>query len=339
MNKKDLKLSDIGEFGFIDSIKENCHFSRSRPIMGIGDDCAVIGPYNGKVLLITTDLLVEDIHFVLARIKPVDLGQKVMAVNLSDIAAMGGIPLHGFISLAAPKTIDLGVLHDVYDGIRDMCRKYHVNILGGDTSSSPDKLIINAAIVGEAPEGEVLYRNGARPGDKIYVTGTVGDSAGGLKIINGHASAPDSTASVLVKSHHNPVPFLEAGRIIAGSRLAGSMIDLSDGLCSDLGHICQESGVGARLFQSSIPISKEVKVLAEINRLDPYDLALYGGEDYRLLMTVPAGKCSEFQSLFVTGRPCQIYEVGEITSSKGLRMIMEDGKEVAIRAKGYDHFY
>jgi thiamine-monophosphate kinase len=339
MNEKDPKLSDIGEFGFIESIKENCHFSSDRPVMGIGDDCAVIGPYDGKVLLITTDLLVEGIHFVLEKIDPVQLGRKVIAVNLSDIAAMGGKPVHGVISIAIPKTTALETIQSIYSGIKDMCRKYRVNLLGGDTSASPDRLVINAAIIGEATENEVLYRGGAKPGDRIYVTGTLGDSAAGLKITSGDASAPDSTASILIQSHNSPVPFLEAGKIIAKSKLAGSMIDLSDGLISDLRHICQASGVGARLFSSSIPLSKEVGLLAEINRFDPYQLALYGGEDYRLLVTVPPVNSIEFESLFVDGRPCHIYKVGEITLKKDIRIVMDEGREEAVQVKGYDHFY
>ena len=338
MNKKNLKLADIGEFGFIESIKDNCHFSLDRLIKGIGDDCAVFGPYDGIVFLVTTDLLVEDIHFVLDRIDPADLGRKAMAVNLSDIAAMGGTPRHGVISLAVPGNVDLATLHSLYHGIKDMCRKYSVNMLGGDTSASPDRLVINVAVVGEAPEREVLYRNGAKPGDRIYVTGTLGDSDGGLRIITGQASAPESTSSVLVESHNNPTPFLEAGRIVARSGLAGSMIDLSDGLVSDLGHICRASGVGARLFHSALPISKEVKRLAEINHLDPQHLALYGGEDYRLLITVPPANRSEFESLFANGTPCRPYEVGEITAEKWLKMRMDDGTDETLRMKGYDHF-
>ena len=340
MEKKELKLGDIGEFGFIESIKDNCHYSPNSLIKGIGDDCAVIGPYHdGHVFLITTDMLVEDIHFVLGKIDPETLGQKAMAVNLSDIAAMGGTPLHGFASVAVPKSMDLAIIHSIYDGMKAMCRTYGVNILGGDTSASPEKLVINVTLIGEAPENEVLYRKGAKPGDQIYVTGTLGDSAGGLKLIREEVSAPASESSILIEAHNRPVPFLEAGRIIAGSKLAGAMIDISDGLVSDLRHICQSSGVGARLFHSAIPLSAGLAALAHMNDLDPYELALYGGEDYRLLLTVPLTNFAEFESLFDREKPCRIFKVGEITEENGIGLVMEDGVEKVLKIRGYDHFH
>jgi len=338
MEKKDLKIGDIGEFGFIRSIQEGCHYSSKGIIEGIGDDCAVIGPYDGHVFLMTTDMLVEDIHFLLGKISPEDLGHKAMAVNLSDIAAMGGTPLHAVISIGIPKSMEITVIHAIYNGLKGICGQYGVNILGGDTSSSPENLIINVAVLGQAPEKEVLYRKGAKPGDRVYVTGTLGDSAGGLKLLRDEMKAPERTASILIREHNRPVPFLEAGRVIARSQLAGAMIDVSDGLIADLGHICEKSGVGARLARAAIPISDEVRLLAETNGLDPYELALYGGEDYRLLVTVPEGNAEAFEGLFHRGDPCHIHELGEITRKDGIQMIMENGSKKSLRVKGYDHF-
>ena len=290
-------MGDLGEFGFIESIKEHCHYSFNGLIQGVGDDSAVIGPQNGNVFLITTDMLIEDIHFILGKIDPEHLGQKVIAVNLSDIAAMGGKPLHGVISVAIPKSMHVTTIHAIYNGMKEMCGKYRLNIIGGDTCASPQKLIINVAILGEAPENEVLYRKGAKPGDKIYVTGTLGDSAGGLKLITEEFSAPDNVAPVLMEAHNRPVPHIEAGRMIAQSKLAGAMIDISDGFVSDLRHICEASHVGASILHQSIPISDEIRLFAKNNDLDPYELALYGGEDYRLLVTVPWENCEKFESL------------------------------------------
>jgi len=338
MGKKELKIDELGEFGFIETIKDHCHYSFNGLIQGIGDDCAVIGPYNGNVFLITTDMLVEDIHFILGNIDPEHLGQKVIAVNLSDIAAMGGTPLHGVISMAVPKSMKVTTIHAIYNGMKEMCRRYGLNIIGGDTCASPHKLIFNVAIIGEAPENEVLYRKGAKPGDRIYVTGTLGDSAGGLKLVTEEFSAPESVATVLMNAHNLPVPFIETGRMTAQSKLAGAMIDLSDGLVSDLRHICNESGVGARILHHSIPISDEVQLFAQINSLDPYELGLYGGEDYRLLITVPSENCGRFESLFKKDTSHHIYEVGEITVKQGMRIVMEDGKEEDLSVKGYDHF-
>jgi len=229
-------------------------------------------------------------------------------------------------------------VHSIYRGMKSVCRQYGVNILGGDTSASPDRLMINVAIIGEMPEKEVLYRSGAMPGDGIYVTGTLGDSAAGLKLIKEEANAPGNVASVLIEAHNRPVPFLEAGRLIARSGLASAMIDLSDGLVSDLQHICESSHVGARLCRNDLPISKELRSLAEINRLDPYDLAISGGEDYRLLITVPKENSEPFLKMFEQGTPCNMFCVGEITENPGLEIIRPDRTIARLDVKGFDHF-
>ncbi len=338
MKNKDVKIKDIGEFGFIRSIMDNCHFSSEKIVKGIGDDCAVIGPYGDKLFLITTDLLVEDVHFTWGKISPEHLGQKAVAVNLSDIAAMGGKALHLFLSLAIPKSTRLKYLHSIYGGIKTMCERYGVNILGGDTSASPDRLIINVSVLGEVNEKEVLYRDGARPGDAIYVTGTLGDSAAGLKLMKGDFSAPNSLAESLMKKHNLPVPLLETARRIARTRMAGSMIDLSDGLLADLRHICEASDTGAKLRHSNLPISPELKTLSEINKFDPYDLALSGGEDYHLLVTVPRKHASSFQKTFETGETAHLFPIGEITSRKPITILMPDGVEKKIDAEGFEHF-
>jgi len=338
MKKRNLKMEDIGEFEFIRSILGDCLCSHKKLIKGIGDDCAVIGPYEGKVLLITTDLLLEDVHFILGKGPPEHIGEKAVAVNLSDIAAMGGNALHLFVSLAIPKRMNVATIHSIYHGIKAMCRNYGVNILGGDTSASPDRLMINVAVIGDVFEKEVLYRSGARAGDGIYVTGTIGDSAAGLKLIKGEISAPEPLASTLKEVHNRPVPFLEAGRMIARSQLASAMIDLSDGLLSDLWHICETSGVGARLSHSAMPLSDELGSLAEINNFDPYDFAISGGEDYRLLITVPQKNVELFQKMFEKAVPCHIYYVGEIVENGGIEISRPDGTKEQLEVTGFDHF-
>lgn len=338
IKRNKLKMSDLGEFGFIRSIQENCHFSHSKWVKGIGDDCAVIGPYEGRVLLVTTDLLVEDVHFILKKIPLEHLGEKALSVNLSDIAAMGGKALHGFISLAVPRAMGLESIHAFYRGLKNVCRQYGVDILGGDTAASPDRLMINVTVIGEAPQDEVLFRSGARPGDHIYVTGNMGDSAGGLKLIKEEASAPKSIASSLIKAHNRPKPFLDAGRMIARSRLASAMIDLSDGLTSDLRHICEASRVGAKLSRETLPLSRELRTMAEQNRLDPYEMALSGGEDYGLLVTTPKNNADPFLEMFKKNAPCPIFCIGEITENLGIEIALPDGTTEPLDAKGFDHF-
>jgi thiamine-monophosphate kinase len=337
-NRDDMQIGDIGEFGFIRSIKDGCQFSSEKLIKGIGDDCAVVGPYENKVFLITTDLLVEDVHFISTKISPQHLGRKAVAVNLSDIAAMGGRPLHLFISLAVPESTKLGTLHAIYNGMKGICKDYRVNILGGDTSASLDRLVINVTVLGEAHEDEVLYRSGARPGDALYVNGTLGDSAAGLRLIKGELSAPEDISSPLMEAHDLPEPSLEAGQMIARSRLASAMIDLSDGLISDLRHICEASGTGAILSQTALPISENLKILAERNDFSPHGLALSGGEDYRLLITVPEKNSGAFQKMFEKGVPCPVYHIGMITDNPGIKMVGPDGVERQLEIAGFDHF-
>jgi len=333
-----LKFREIGEFGFIDSIKEQCVTSLKGVVKGIGDDCAVFGPYSGRVLLFTTDMLIEDIHFLRDRITPYQLGWKAIAVNLSDIAAMGGEPLYCLISLGIPVEMDVELIQDFYKGMKDICERYRVNIVGGDTVASPDKLTINVSLIGDAKEGEVLYRSGARPGDKIYLTGNVGDSSAGLKILKNEISPPRSMSGHFLKTHNEPKPLIETGRIVATSRLASSMIDLSDGLLSDLGHICEESRVGALLFGSKIPLSSELKLLASRANFNPLDLALSGGEDYLLLLTVPEANTHDLELLFEDNRPSPLYLIGEMTEEEGIRMVTEDGSVEELGPKGFNHF-
>ena len=244
-----MKFSEIGEFGFIESIKKECITSWEKVIKGIGDDCAVFGPFSGRFLLFTTDMLVEDIHFLKDGITPYQLGWKAVAVNLSDIAAMGGSPRAMLISIGIPVERNVESIQDLYRGMKDICEQYGVNIIGGDTVASPDRLIINVSLIGDAKEDEILYRSGAGPGDKIYVTGNTGDSYAGLKILRHEISCPQSVVEHFTRAHNRPEPLVEAGRIIATSHLASAMIDTSDGLLSDLGHICTESGVGADMAQ------------------------------------------------------------------------------------------
>jgi len=338
MANKDQKIGKLGEFGFIRSIMDHCHFSPEKLIKGIGDDCAVIGPYGNEVFLITTDLLLEDIHFLSGKIPPEHLGQKAVAVNLSDIAAMGGNALHMFMSLAIPEQMTIDCLHSIYRGVKAMCRRYGVNLLGGDTSASHDRLMLTVTVRGSAPLEEVLYRKGAGGGDIIYVTGTLGDAGAGLKLIKNELSAPEALASALIGAHNLPIPLMEAGRIIAQSRLASAMIDLSDGLVSDLSHICEASSVGARLTYSALPLSDNLRLLAEINGFDPYKLALSGGEDYRLLVTVPRKNSEPFQEMFKNGYPCHVYLIGEITNEDGLTMLTSDGVENKLEVEGFNHF-
>ena len=333
-----MKFSEIGEFGFIDSIKTLCDTSRKGIIKGIGDDCAVFAPSRGRVLLFTTDMLVEDIHFLRDTVTFYQLGRKVIAVNLSDIAAMGGRPLVSLISLAIPVEMNVEVIQELYRGMEGICKHYQVSIVGGDTVASPNRLVLNVSVIGDAKENEVLYRSGAGPGDKIYLTGNLGDSSAGLKILKNEISPPESIGSFFIKAHNEPIPLIETGMMVAASGLASAMIDLSDGLLSDLRHICRESGVGALLQAEKIPLSSELRLLASHANFNPLYLALSGGEDYQLLFTVPEAKAQGIEKLFKEHRLSPPFLIGEICQERGIRMVNDDGSVLELRPQGFNHF-
>ncbi len=332
-----MRFSEIGEFGFIDSIRGQCDIPVKGVIKGIGDDCAVLSSRTGRALLVTADMLVEDIHFVIGKIPFYQLGRKALAVNLSDIAAMGGRPLAALISLAIPVETEVEAIQELYRGMRDICDRHEFTIVGGDTVASPDKLAINVSMIGDARQDEVLYRSGASPGDKIYLTGYVGDSIAGLKILKNELTPPEGTGGYFIKAHNDPAPLVEAGRIIAASGLASAMIDLSDGLLSDLGHICEESGVGALLFAERIPLSSELTLLAQSEGFNPLDLAISGGEDYQLLFTVPAENEQGIEKLFEE-HDLPLYLIGGMGQGQGIRMVKADGSVAQLRPKGFNHF-
>jgi thiamine-monophosphate kinase len=333
-----LKFKEIGEFGFIDRIREVCDISVRGVIKGIGDDCAVFRASSGRVMLFTTDMLLEDIHFMRDAITPYQLGRKVIAVNLSDIAAMGGRPLVALISVGIPVQTGVEEIQELYRGMRDICTGSGLDIAGGDTVASPDKLVINASVIGEVRENEVLYRSGARPGDRLFLTGSVGDSSAGLKILQHEIRPPESIGRHFIKAHNEPTPLVEIGAFIATSGLATAMIDLSDGLLSDLGHICKESGVGALLFSEKIPISPELTLLAGGAKFNPLELALSGGEDYQLLFSVPEKNAQGIETLFKEHGISPPSLIGEIVQERGIRMRKHDGSSEELRPQGFNHF-
>lgn len=330
-----MKLKEIGEFGFIDRIKAGCLIREKDVIKAIGDDCCVFRTSGKLVSLLTTDMLVENIHFLRDTIPPFKLGRKIMAVNISDIAAMGGTPKEAVISIAVPDSIEVEYLDVLYDGMKEMAREFDVNLLGGNTTSEPEHLVINVALIGEAAEDEVLYRSGAKAGDIVFLSGPVGSSAAGLDILLN--KRPVDTFCELLNAHYDPYPQIRAGRIIAGLKLAHSLIDVSDGVASDLGHICDESGVGAIIEEDKIPVSEMFKKYIEKYNLDFERLALHVGEDYVLLGTA-SGESAGFLARALKSQDCQFIVIGKITADPGIKLAGRDGSSRQIRASGYNHF-
>ena len=333
-----MSLKEIGEFGFIQKISSGCLIRPDTIVKAIGDDAAAFRSDPEQLALITTDLLVERIHFLRKAISGFDLGYKALAVNLSDIAAMGGTAREAFISIAIPDDCQLDYLDDIYDGIKDLAAKFDVNVLGGDTTRSKVDLIINIVIQGMVPESEILCRDAARPADIIISTGFLGDSKAGLHLILNQIAANTERLKSLLKAHNLPQPHLREGRFLARQAGVHAAIDTSDGLSSDLGHIAKESKVGARLYADKIPVSPNLKDFCARFDFDPVDYALSGGEDYTLLCTIAPDRADDVAHDFEKKFKRPLFALGEITAGKQLTLIYPDGKTKPIAPTGWDHF-
>lgn len=326
-----MDLRSLGEFGLIDRIA-----ARISPLQGvrrgIGDDAAAVEPSTGRIQLMTSDMLLEGVHFDLSYTPPELLGRKSLAVNLSDIAAMGGDPRWFLLSLALPSSLSLEFVDRFVTGLLSMADEHHVALIGGDTCSSRSGLVINIALVGEQHPERVTYRTGARPGDLVCVTGTVGDS--GLGLLQLRAGITDGGA---VSRHLDPAPRCATGKALAEAGIPTAMIDLSDGLLADLGHILKLSAAGARIVTELVPLSSHFREAALRFAEDPLHLAMTGGEDYELLLTLPPDRLDDADSLALeTGVPLTV--IGEITSEPGLSVRDRDGKSHDAAIRGFSHF-
>jgi thiamine-monophosphate kinase len=329
-----MDLREIGEFGLIKRIRKWMAASDPALIQGIGDDVAVI-EMGQKALLVTTDILIEGIHFDRSWIDPYRLGKKALMVNLSDIAAMGGIPKYFLISLGLPKNLPLSFTSLFYRGLKEGAKKFQVHLIGGDLSLSP-KIVINICLLGEGKKGRLLFRNGATVGDDLYVSGTLGDAALGLKILQkkGGIAQPKG----LIERHLFTCPRIELGQTIAQHRWATAMIDVSDGLMIDTSHLLEESGVGVRIWEDRIPLSRPYRKWIHSYSKDPYQIALSGGEDYELLFTALPDMRKRISTLSRSSK-IPITRIGEIVSKKeGFHIISKDGKDYSPSRLGFEHF-
>ena len=326
-----MKLSRLGEFGLIDRIRRNIAIG-SGVHLGIGDDAAWVDHPRGSSL-VTADLLIEGIHFDLNWTSLVDLGYKSLAVNLSDIAAMGGTPAYVMLSLGIPANFDSNKIDKLYRGIKGLAKKHCVTIVGGDTNTA-DSLIISVCLIGHPPK-KPICRSGAHVGDDIYVTGTLGDAALGLDLLKLKRRPQSRAFEQLLTRHHRPTPRLAAGALLAKRNLASAMIDVSDGLIQDLTHICQASGVGARIQQDKLPLSSAYRALAGTIGMTH---ALSGGEDYELLFCAAPQQRKRIDTLGKQAR-VPITRIGVcVPPAAGIRVLDAAGTEVRIKSHGHDHF-
>lgn len=327
------RFSDIGEFGFIDRIA--AHAQRNRVLCGIGDDCAVMAAGQGCVRLVTVDAMVEGVHFV-PQAPPEGVGYKLLAASLSDVAAMGGKPTDAVVAVSASGDCDAGYVERVYNGLFACADRFGVAVVGGDTTRTSGALVLSLTLTGEMARDQVCYRSGARAGDAVYVSGTLGDAAGGLGVVLGDVDLPGKVRTALLQSHYQPEPRLDLGQALAETRAVTAMIDVSDGVASDLSHICRQSGMSAVIRAAAIPMSRAFEKFCEVSGEKKIDLALTGGEDFELLFSVSHTQIDKVEALAEQYSICRI---GEIVAGDGSVMIEDgDGKRALLEELGYDHF-
>jgi len=303
-----------------------------RLVLPIGDDAAAFRVHPGRLLLVSTDALVEGVHFDFRYCSPEDLGWKALAVNLSDIAAMGGIPLYVTTSIALPSKGLPDFISRFYRGLTALARQHSVTLIGGDTCRSLKGVFLDLTIIGDVEPTHLLTRQGAKPGDSLYVTGELGGSSVGLELLS--RSKKPVPRSVAIRRHLRPQPRCAAGRFLAERKLVSAMIDLSDGLSTDLAHLCDQSGVGAVVEASRLPLVRiPVRQRQFLSHAAPH-YALHGGEDYELLFAVPS-RLSQSVPNRIGGLPVQ--RIGCITRSSGI-WLLEGNRKHRLHPSGFDHF-
>ena len=335
-----MKIEELGEFGLIDRIQRALPTPGKDVLIGIGDDVAVLRATDDRVWLATCDVQMEGAHFLRDAIAPRDLGRKALAINLSDIAATGGAPRFALVSLGLPKDLDVEFIDGLYAGLRAEAESFGVDIVGGNISRSRLGVFIDIFLLGDAPQKNVLLRSGAHVGDKILVTGTLGDAAAGVALLLDAALTTTDAYAVIARVRRDtPTPRVREGQLIGAAHAATAMIDISDGLASDLGHICERSNVGARVLAEKLPVAEANRGLAQNARGNEWQFALFGGEDYELLFTAPATQTDALATQITRETGTRVSIVGEILPvSEGRQLVLPDGRVVPLEARGWDHF-
>jgi thiamine-monophosphate kinase len=335
------ELSELGEFGLIDHLTVNMKPKDQSIIKGIGDDTAVIDA-GDHYLLATKDLLIEGIHFDMAYTPLQHLGYKSVVVNLSDIAAMNGTPKQILVGIAVSNRYSVEALTDFYQGMYAACKRYKVDLVGGDTTSSPSGLFISVTALGTVTKDEVTYRNTAMPNDLVCVSGDLGGAYMGLLLLerekevfkNDPTMQPDLTGhDYILQRQLKPEPRFDVLEQLSKAGIKPTaMIDISDGLASEILHICKSSKIGCNLYEDKIPIDPATSMIAGEFNIQPITAAMNGGEDYELLFTVPLAEHDKIMA--IKG----ITIIGHITAdSEGVNLIALDGTAVPIQAQGWEH--
>ena len=333
-----VRLADIGEFALIARLTAGLE-SRPDVALGVGDDTAALDLGADQLLLATCDCQVEGRHFLMHVATPREIGHKALAVNLSDIAAMGGEPLWVLVSLIAPPELDVSVVDGIYEGLRALAERYRVAIVGGNVSSTSGPLTLDITALGRVARERMVTRAGAHPGDRLLVTGSLGAGRVGLRAFTstgGVEPPPDALAWVRARMT-TPEPRVREGMALAATGAVTAMLDISDGLAGDLGHICERSHVGALVDAAALPLDDATRAVALALGEDPVALALSGGDDYELLFTArPEDVARVTEAARAVGTAVTV--IGEITAPEaGLRVRRLDGSIRPLVPRGWDH--
>ena len=327
----------LSEFDLIARLTAGAPVKEGDLICGVGDDCAVIKGTGDRDWLVTTDALLESVHFSREWCDPAALGWKSLAVNMSDIAAMGGRPRYYLVALGLPGDFSTRDAEMIYSGMHEMAREAGAILIGGDTMASRAGLVLSITVIGDVARQRVLFRKGARPGDAIYVTGTLGGSALGLACLK--KGKREQWADRFIRRHLHPLPRLEAGQRLAASGMATSMIDISDGLLSDLSLITRESGVGFEIQAPQVPLEEELGKFAPKLGQEVWPLALAGGEDYELLFTIRSDRIGEFETGPKKEIECGATRIGTVQGDAGTQTVLDERSQaIKLERKGFDHF-
>lgn len=311
-----------GEFGLIERIKSKIKSYSRDVIKGIGDDSAVLKYDKKNYMLFTTDSLVENVHFSLKYFSAEQIGMKAIEQNVSDIAAMGGIPKYALVSFSFPHNTDVNFIDELCNGINKKSKKYKISVVGGNITHSKE-VMINISMIGFVEKKHLTLRDKAKIGDLIFCSGDVGQSAAGLGLLKNNKKGKS------IKKHLEPECRLDLSRKLVKIKI-NSMIDVSDGVASEVKHVCDESKVGAIIYAGKIPISKDTVTDAKIIKKNPLDLALYGGEDFELIFTAGRNKLKQLEKF-------DVKVIGEIVDKRNGIKLIKDNKELKLK-KGYDHF-
>ncbi|WP_321319943.1 thiamine-phosphate kinase [Labilibaculum sp.] len=337
---KGTDIATLGEFGLIKHLTKNIKLKHASTNVGVGDDAAVLD-YQNKKTVVTTDLLLEGIHFDLMYTPLKHLGYKAIAVNVSDVYAMNALPKQVTVSIAISKRFTLEAIEELYEGINLACENYNVDLVGGDTTSSLTGLCISVTAIGEADADQLTYRSGAKENDLICVSGNLGAAFAGLQLLerekrvydNNPAMQPDLTGhDYILERQLKPEARKDIYERLQEAKIVPtSMIDISDGLSSDIMHICEESKVGCQIYEEKIPVDYETHKMAEELNMNYSTFSLNGGEDYELLFTVPLDQFDAIEKIE------DVKIIGHITDiSKGKYLVTRDGVEIELQAQGWN---